>query len=161
MIYLTVGAHFQGFDRLLREADALAPEWGEEVIAQTGRSLYAPRNMKAVAWLGYEEALRHIQQARFIIAHAGIGTIINAKKFGTPLVLVPRRKEFGEHTNDHQLEIVQALQQEQRPGIFTAEPLSTLKAVVQAVLNGPQEKKPGDFSGRDRIKILIADFMLH
>lgn len=38
-----------------------------------------------------------------MVAHAGIGTILSAKRLGKPLVILPRRHALGEHRNDHQL----------------------------------------------------------
>ena len=38
-----------------------------------------------------------------VVAHAGIGTILTALELGKPLLVMPRRAEFGEHRNDHQL----------------------------------------------------------
>lgn len=53
-----------------------------------------------------------------IVAHAGIGTILSAKRWGKPLVILPRRHGLGEHRNDHQL--ATARQVESLPGIHVA-----------------------------------------
>ncbi len=37
------------------------------------------------------------------ITHAGMGTIITALELGRPLIVMPRRANLREHTNDHQL----------------------------------------------------------
>ncbi|MEO1552252.1 MAG: glycosyltransferase, partial [Pseudomonadota bacterium] len=56
--------------------------------------------------------------ARVVVAHAGVGTILSAKRFGKPLVLLPRRVALGEHRNDHQMATAQAVAP--LPGIHIA-----------------------------------------
>ena len=48
--------------------------------------------------------------ARVVVAHAGIGTILSAKRYGKPLVILPRRHALGEHRNDHQLATAEQVQ---------------------------------------------------
>ena len=57
-------------------------------------------------------AIEYIQKSQLVVSHAGIGTIILCKKYGIPILILPRRKRYGEHMNDHQLEIAQALEKE-------------------------------------------------
>jgi hypothetical protein len=45
MIFLTVGTGPDGFDRLVRGVDAVAPELDERVRAQIGRGEYLPEHL--------------------------------------------------------------------------------------------------------------------
>lgn len=117
MILLTVGMQL-GFDRLVKAMDDLAPELGMEVIAQTGKGAYRPRNMIAREKIAPEEFEGLVRQCRLVVSHAGIGTVLTAQRFSRPILLFPRRFEMGEHRNDHQVATVQNL--EGRSGILVA-----------------------------------------
>jgi UDP-N-acetylglucosamine transferase subunit ALG13 len=58
----------------------------------------------------FEESDRKklIAAADIIITHAGAGCIIDSLVAGKPTIVFPRLKKFGEHTDDHQLEIAKA-----------------------------------------------------
>ena len=102
MILATVGTQLP-FPRLIGALDALGAGLDEEIIAQIGPDPTPYRNLDIRASLTPEAFSTLFQQARVIVAHAGIGTILSAKRFGKPLIVVPRRHALGEHRNDHQL----------------------------------------------------------
>ncbi|EAQ28202.1 beta-1,4-galactosyltransferase [Erythrobacter sp. NAP1] len=117
MILVTVGMQL-GFDRLIEAMDELAPSLDMPVIAQTGRSSYQPANMEAREKIAPSEFEELVKQSRVIVSHAGIGTVLTAQRLSTPIVLFPRRYDFGEHRNDHQVATVRNL--EGRPGVLIA-----------------------------------------
>ena len=41
-----------------------------------------------------------------LITHGGVGSIITGLKNGKKVIAAPRLSEYGEHTNDHQLQII-------------------------------------------------------
>jgi UDP-N-acetylglucosamine transferase subunit ALG13 len=45
------------------------------------------------------------------ICHAGVGSIVLARRFGLRPVIMPRRPEHGEHVDEHQLELSRRLHQ--------------------------------------------------
>ena len=51
-----------------------------------------------------------MKNASLVISHGGAGTIITALKYSKKLILVPRLKEFGEHTDSHQVDLVQFME---------------------------------------------------
>ena len=102
MILVTVGMQL-GFDRLIKAMDDLAPALEIDVIAQTGKGDFQPRNMQARERIGPAEFEKLVEQSDLIVSHAGIGTVLTAQRFSTPIVLFPRRFEHGEHRNDHQV----------------------------------------------------------
>lgn len=117
MIIVTVGMQL-GFDRLIRAMDALAPTLGTPVIAQTGKGSYTPKHMEARTKIAPAEFEALVGQARLIVAHAGIGTVLTAARCAKPILLMPRRADLEEHRNDHQLATVRKLAG--RPGILVA-----------------------------------------
>jgi UDP-N-acetylglucosamine transferase subunit ALG13 len=59
-----------------------------------------------------EEMDKYIEQADLVIAHGGVGTIFSAIKKGKKVIAVPRLEKYGEHINDHQIEICEELEKE-------------------------------------------------
>ncbi len=109
MILVTVGTHYQGFERLVKAADELAKGLDEAVIIQYGASAYLPRYAEAFQWASGEQMEQLTQAARVVISHAAAGAILLALQEKKPLVLAPRRKAFHEHDDDHQLQLAKVL----------------------------------------------------
>lgn len=117
MIFATVGTQLP-FPRLIGALDALAPTLGEPVVAQIGGSEGDWPALDLRRTLTPAEFEQVFTAARVVVAHAGIGTILSAKRWGKPLVILPRRHALGEHRNDHQL--ATARQVAHLPGIHVA-----------------------------------------
>jgi len=101
MIFVTVGTQLP-FDRLVRAVDEIIPLADEEVFAQTCGGTYIPRNMKWMDYLPMDEFDKMFRQARLIVSHAGMGTILSALMYKIPIVIMPRFAFLGEHRNEHQ-----------------------------------------------------------
>lgn len=117
MIFATTGTQLP-FPRMIAALDALAPDLGEPVIAQVGPDPGTYPNLETHATLPPDRFDVLFAQARIVVAHAGIGSILSARRHGRPLILMPRRFEHGEHRNDHQLATAREL--EQRAGLSVA-----------------------------------------
>lgn len=48
-----------------------------------------------------------IKSANLIITHGGVGTIIEGINLKKKIIAVPRLKQYKEHVNDHQLQIIE------------------------------------------------------
>ena len=114
MIFLTVGSWHKGFDRLIKAVDELKGQGiiTEEVNAQIGDGKYKPINLKTLEYYSPDEFVKVISQARIVIAHAGMGTIIETTKQGKPIIVVPRKVKLGEANNDHQFDTAKTLERE-------------------------------------------------
>lgn len=112
MIFVTVGTHTQSFDRLLHEMDRLVGEGAirEKVVGQIGNSAYEPRNFKWFRFTSFDELDRLYSGADVLVTHGGAGSILNGLDRGKPVVSVPRLKKYGEHVNDHQMDLVKFLE---------------------------------------------------
>ena len=113
MIFVTVGLMY-GFDRLIKEMDEIAGKIGEEVIMQIGETAYEPKNAKYFKFLSREEIDRIYDDARVVVCHAGVGSILTTLEHSKPVIAVPRRREYREVVDDHQLEIARELEKEGR-----------------------------------------------
>ena len=105
MIFVTVGTHEQGLDRLLIELDTLIENGSikEEVFAQIGYSTYEPRNYTYKKMIGYDEVDYYVKNSRIVITHGGPGSIFHPLQYGKIPIVVPRNPEFNEHVDDHQI----------------------------------------------------------
>lgn len=88
---------------MVGQVDLWARGSGAEVFAQVGPTERKFRHIEAVPFLKPEEAMSRVVQARCIVAHAGMGTILSGLAARKPLLVVPRKASLGEHRNEHQL----------------------------------------------------------
>lgn len=108
MIFVTVGSQRFQFNRLLKELDKLVENKviNEEIFAQIGYSDYKPKNYRYKEFLDRDEFSNIMDECDEVITHGGTGAIIGAVKKEKKVIAVPRLKKFGEHVDDHQLQIV-------------------------------------------------------
>lgn len=106
MLFITVGTHEQSFDRLLKCIDKMVEEGiiNEKIICQKGYTEYQPQNYKAVKLMPYNQIQENIKKARIVITHGGPASFLEVLKYGKIPIVVPRKKDFNEHVNNHQLE---------------------------------------------------------
>ncbi|MEM5792880.1 MAG: PssE/Cps14G family polysaccharide biosynthesis glycosyltransferase [Candidatus Aenigmatarchaeota archaeon] len=116
MIFVTVGSNEHQFNRLLEEIDKLAgsSKLNDKIIAQIGNSTYIPKNIEYFKFKPYNEIEKIVEESRIIISHAGAGSIMLALEKNKPLIVVPRMKKYGEHINDHQIEITRELEKQKK-----------------------------------------------
>ena len=108
MIFVTVGTHEQGFERLIKEIDDLkqAKVIQEEVIIQKGYTKYNPTSCKSYELIDYNRLQQYLQEARIIITHGGPSSFMSVLSIGKIPIVVPRQMEFEEHVNNHQVDFV-------------------------------------------------------
>lgn len=108
MIFVTVGSQKFQFNRLLKELDMLVEKNGikEDIFAQTGYSDYKPKNYKYKNFLDRDEFKELMEKSNKVITHGGTGAIVGAVKQGKKVIAIPRLKEYGEHVDNHQLQII-------------------------------------------------------
>lgn len=103
MIFVTVGTDLP-FDRLVQAVDRWAAATGRsDVYAQIGHGGWKPQHLGYNHFLEPPEFSRRFRDAALIISHAGMGTILNALRYGKPILVMPRRASLGEQRNEHQL----------------------------------------------------------
>ena len=152
MIFLTVGTLFP-FDRLVKAVDiTIAKNNGyEKVFAQIGKTNYEPKNIEYTAILENRNFDKKILDADYLISHAGIGTITMALDYGKPLLVMPRRKKFKEHVNDHQ--VATARKFEELGHILVAYDVEDLPDCIHKLKNFvPRERKANPDAVADRIR---------
>ena len=130
MIFVTVGTHEQPFNRLIEYMDKWAADHDEEVIIQAGFSTYEPANCHWQKLFPYQEMVKNVDNARIVITHGGPSSFIMPLQIGKIPIVVPRKYEFNEHVNDHQIDFCK--QVAQRLGnIIVVEDVSKLGDVIE------------------------------
>jgi UDP-N-acetylglucosamine transferase subunit ALG13 len=128
MILFTIGTNEQPFDRLIRAAREL--EGHEHLLVQHGSSREPHGRGEWVDFLSFDELADRAREARVVVCHAGVGSIMLARRCGHRPVVVPRRHHLGEAVDDHQLFLARRLAQS---GIVTlVEDIADLPAVLAA-----------------------------
>lgn len=156
MILVVLGTHELPFDRLLKEIDKqiVAGNINEEVVVQAGHTKYKSKNMNIFDFTTYEQMADLYGKANFIITHGGTGSITMGMKMGKKVIAVPRLIKYGEHNDDHQLEIVKQFQ-ETGHILYWNESME-LADVIRSV----KSFQPVRFeSGNKKILSLIRDFI--
>lgn len=77
-------------------------------------------------------------EAEMIICHAGAGTLFHVLRAGKVPVVMPRCKQYGEHVDNHQVELVKALTGEGRI-IAAYEPENLPAAIAEAMRRNVQQ----------------------
>lgn len=130
MIFAAVGTQKFPMDRLLNELERLAGAGliSEPVFVQSGTSACALPHLQSSPYLSREEMDKMVAGCSIMICHAGVGSILTALKAGKKVIVVPRLAAFGEHVDDHQLEIAQSFA---RAGyVRTVEDITGLKDAI-------------------------------
>jgi UDP-N-acetylglucosamine transferase subunit ALG13 len=107
VIFVALGTHEQPFERALDAVAALSGS--HDQVIQHGHT--PPRAGLRARWIEfgpYDEILTLMHEATAVVCHAGVGTILSALGAGKCPVVLPRLARFGEHVDDHQLQITEA-----------------------------------------------------
>lgn len=109
MIFITLGSQKFQFNRLLKAVDELVEKGiiKEQVFAQSGYSDYKPQYYRFKQFLDRDEFIEMEDNANIVITHGGTGVIVGAVKKRKKVIAIPRLAMYGEHVDDHQLQIVE------------------------------------------------------
>jgi UDP-N-acetylglucosamine transferase subunit ALG13 len=108
MIFVSVGTHEAPFDRLLRTVHELGLD--EEIVVQHGPSRVRSELAVEAEYLSFDEVVGYIREARAVVTHAGVGSVMVALANGKRPIVMPRLHRFDEHVDDHQLELAHRLE---------------------------------------------------
>jgi UDP-N-acetylglucosamine transferase subunit ALG13 len=108
MIFVSVGTHEAPFDRLLLAVRDLRLD--EELVVQHGpSSVRCERATTEFDYLPFEQVVELVREARVVVTHAGVGSVMLALSNDKRPVVMARVRELGEHVDDHQLELATRL----------------------------------------------------
>ena len=109
MILVTLGTQDKPFNRLLENIDKEIEKGNikDKVVVQAGHTKYQSKNMKIYDLLDRDEFQKLISKCDLLITHGGVGSILTGLKNKKKVIAVPRLSKYGEHVNDHQIQIIE------------------------------------------------------
>jgi UDP-N-acetylglucosamine transferase subunit ALG13 len=103
-LFVTIGTDHHPFTRVVSWVERWLADGGDQrvdAVIQHGATMVTPGPGK-VRQLDYPDLLAALRGASIVITHAG-ATAMEARSAGHVPIIVPRRPEFGEHVDGHQL----------------------------------------------------------
>ncbi len=146
MILVLTGFHPVPFDRLISAMDEIAGQINEEVVIQHGESKLEIKHARSIKYAGFEENEELIKSARLVIAHAGVGTILDCRRLEKQLIIIPRRMGLGESYDDHQFEIANAVSASK--SAIMINDVTELKNTIESMQTSSTEES---FTGKNRL----------
>ena len=110
MILITLGTQDKQFYRLLEAVQKQIDNKNikDRVVVQAGCSSdFKSDDMEIFDLIPLEEFDKLISECDILITHGGVGSIIAGIKNNKKVIAAARLKKYGEHVNDHQLQIVE------------------------------------------------------
>lgn len=109
LILVTLGTNDKSFVRLIKKIEELVIQGviQEEVVVQAGYTQYESNHLKIFDLITMDKFNELMKTCNLLITHGGVGTIISGLKNGKKVIAVPRLQKYGEHVNDHQLQIIE------------------------------------------------------
>ena len=156
MILVLLGTQNNSFHRLLEEIDKLIEKGiiKEQVIVQAGHTKYESKKMEILDLIPQAELEKYQDEADLIITHGGVGSIMSSIKKGKKVIAIPRLHKYGEHVNDHQIEIVKRFN---KNGCIIG--LNRIEELKQAIIDS-KEFMPKRFEGNnEKMLNIIEDFI--
>jgi UDP-N-acetylglucosamine transferase subunit ALG13 len=132
--------------------DKIAGLIKEKVVIQRGFTRYTPRNAEYFEFADNLEPF--FSKARIVVSHSAtslIEFVLNEKK---PIITVPRRADFGEHINDHQVEFARYL--EHKTGIKA---IINIKDLTPELLMHYDTKAKVDSQGKKKLQHFLKNLL--
>lgn len=156
-LFVTVGSMLP-FDRLIEAVDRWAQAHPQALVrAQTGGGRYQPQRMRFEAMLPPAAYRQACAEADLIVSHAGMGTVITAAELGKPLLVLPRRRDLGEVTSDHQQATARWLRE--RPGLTLVEDAADLGLGIASALQDGSRMAMLARGEQDRLVATVRSFL--
>jgi len=110
LILITLGTQDKPFYRLLEAVQKQIDnkKLKDKVIVQAGVSCdFKSKDMEVFDLIPMDEFDRLISECDILITHGGVGSIITGIKNNKKVIAAARLEKYGEHVNDHQLQIIE------------------------------------------------------
>lgn len=109
MILVTLGTQDKKFYRLLNVVQEQIDKGNiiDDIIVQAGCSSdYKSKQMEIFDLIPIDDFEKLIKRCDILITHGGVGSIITGLKSNKKVIAMARLEKYKEHTNDHQLQII-------------------------------------------------------
>ncbi len=151
-----LGTQNNSFKRLLKELDRLKDNKiiKEKIIVQAGYTKYKSENLEIFDFIDKDSLEKYESEADLIITHGGVGSIISSLKKDKKVIAVPRLKEYNEHVNNHQKDIVESFSNN---GYIIG--IKDVKELEEAYRNVKKFKPKKYIPGNSKIIKIVEDFI--
>lgn len=108
MIFITLGTQDKPFNRLL-EAVQTQIDKGvikDRVVVQAGCTKFESKDMEIFDLIPMDDFDKLMCECDLLITHGGVGSIVTGLKKDKKVIAAARLAQYGEHVNDHQLQII-------------------------------------------------------
>jgi len=109
MILVTLGTQDKSFVRLLNAIQKQIDNGNikDRVVVQAGYTAFESKEMEIFDYMLKDDFEKFMATCDLLITHGGVGSIMTGINAEKKIIASARLKEFGEHTNDHQIQIVE------------------------------------------------------
>ena len=114
LIFVTLGTQDKSFKRLL-EAIQKQIDLGnikEKIVVQAGYTKFVSDKMEIFDLVSHEKFDEYMSKCDLLITHGGVGSIIGGITRKKKVIAAARLKKYKEHTNDHQVQIIDVFSRE-------------------------------------------------
>ena len=156
MILVTLGTQDRSFKRLLEAIQKQIDNGNikDKVIVQAGHTEFVSKDMEIFDLIDRDKFSELISECDLLITHGGVGSILTGLNNNKKIIAAPRLKEYNEHQNNHQLEIIEKFSDS---GLIV--PLYDFDS-LDKVLKDIKKFKPQKFKSNTKNMIkLIEDFI--
>jgi UDP-N-acetylglucosamine transferase subunit ALG13 len=156
--FVSVGTGTQSFARLLERVAEIAHILPQPVIVQHGRTPFSCAKTQNFDFVDEQTFQELLANCELFITHGGSGSVSTALRLGKKPVVVPRRKSFVEHVDDHQLAFVNELARMDL--IYPVLDIVDLPLVTANAVENPTlvQKLEVNENGRAEIKNAVDEF---
>lgn len=156
MILIMLGTQNNSFHRLLEEVQRCIDNKiiQDEVVVQAGSTKFKSKDMKIFKLVSSQKLDKYMEDADLIITHGGVGSIVSCIKKGKKVIAVPRYRKYGEHVNDHQLQIIQTFDSQ---GFIKG--IKAVEELEEALKEIPEFKPEKFVSNTNKIISIIDEFI--
>lgn len=106
-LFVPLGTQRFPFGRIISALNQLVDQEkykADEIVMQSALYPVKP-NFTYFGLIPNDEFNRYMRETEVVVTHSGVNSIISCMKLGKPLVICPRFHEYGEHVDNHQIEI--------------------------------------------------------
>lgn len=165
MIFCITGNAHQPFQRLVNFSVRLAKMLDEELVIQNNIFAYAQcETYQQVGVLHHQDFISTLCRSSFVVTHAGAGTLRTLNTYHKKSICIPRLKVYGEHVNDHQVQIAMEFMDRGLacvPEDYSGHELSAPNAYAQFKEMYFRFSPLSDQNLNDRIICLVRDILGH
>lgn len=107
--FVSIGNAKQDFSRLLNAIANQIHLFPQPILIQSGHTHFVSDKCDVVEFIDMDTFVECVKQAEILVLHAGAGSTLHSIRAGKIPILMPRRADFSEHVNDHQVAFAQML----------------------------------------------------